>query len=68
MVHPAHLTAESLGQEILKQMEQRKFPSAEKDYGAIPLTGLDNITRRVIDLCGIPARRHSAISQSGVSL
>jgi predicted glycosyltransferase len=65
MMHPTHLSAKNLGWEILKQIRSREVPAPEGDYSAIPLTGLDNIARRVIDLCGIPLRRRAAMSLAG---
>jgi predicted glycosyltransferase len=63
MMHPAHLTAKSLGQEVLKQIQQISAP--EGDYSAISLTGLDNITRRVVDLCRIPLSHRTESSLAG---
>jgi predicted glycosyltransferase len=65
MVHPERLTPEHLGQEILKQIGRKESTDSRDEYKAIPLTGLNNIARRVIDLCGIPLRRHAAMSLAG---
>jgi predicted glycosyltransferase len=65
MVHPAYLSAKSLGWEILKQIKSRETPTTDGDYSAIPLTGLDNITRRVTDLCRISLHRRTETSLAG---